>query len=142
MQRFIRRLRSPSEPHIDRLMSPFQRFSAEEASGGILLLACTIAALIWVNSAFEHSYGGVWDSHLTIGFRHFLLDEPLHFWINDALMAVFFFVVGLEIKRSILLGELASVKQADLPVIAASGGVSGAPAFYIAFKAGGEGYDG
>jgi NhaA family Na+:H+ antiporter len=142
MQGFIHRLRSPSEPHIDRLMSPFQRFAADEASGGILLLACTIAALIWVNSTFEHSYGGVWDSHLTIGFRHFLLDEPLHFWINDALMAVFFFVVGLEIKRSILLGELASVKRAALPVIAAVGGMIVPAAFYIALNAGGEGADG
>jgi NhaA family Na+:H+ antiporter len=142
MRRLLHRLRSPSEPHLDRLTSPFQRFAAEEASGGILLLACTIAALIWVNSTFEHSYEGVWDSHLTIGFRHFLLDEPLHFWINDALMAVFFFVVGLEIKRSILLEELASVKQAALPVIAAIGGMIVPAAFYIALNAGGEGADG
>lgn len=142
MQRFLHRLRSPSEPHIDRLLSPFQRFAAEEASGGILLLACTVAALIWVNSTFEHSYDGIWESHLTIGFRHYLLDEPLHFWINDALMAVFFFVVGLEIKRSIILGELASFKMAALPVVAGFGGMVVPAALYLALNAGGEGADG
>ena len=119
MQRLISRLRSPSVPHLDRLISPFQRFAAEQASGGIVLLACTVAALIWVNSTFQHNYEGLWNIRLTIGFRSFLLEEPLHFWINDALMAVFFFVVGLEIKRSVILGELASVRQAALPVVAA-----------------------
>ncbi|MCI0868339.1 MAG: Na+/H+ antiporter NhaA [Chloroflexi bacterium] len=142
MLRFLNRLRSPSEPHIDRLMSPFQRFAAEEASGGILLLACTVAALIWANSVFEHNYEGIWDTRLTIGFRNFLVDEPVHFWINDALMAVFFFVVGLEIKRSVLLGELASFRQAALPVVAAIGGMVVPAGFYLALNAGGEGADG
>ena len=142
MLRLLNRMRSPAEPHIDRLMSPFQRFAAEEASGGILLLGCTVAALIWANSAFEHSYDVLWDTRLTIGFRHFLLDEPLHFWINDALMAVFFFVVGLEIKRSVILGELASFRQAALPVVAAIGGMVVPAAFYLALNPSGEGADG
>ena len=139
MQRLLKRLRSPSELRINRLATPFQRFAAQEASGGILLLACTVAALIWANSVFEHNYEGLWDTRLTIGFRNFLLDEPLHFWINDALMAVFFFVVGLEIKRSVILGELASVKQAALPVVAAVGGMIVPAAFYVALNPSGEG---
>jgi len=142
MRRLLNRLRSPLEPHIDRLMSPFQRFAAEEASGGLLLLACTVAALIWANSAFEHNYEALWETHLTIGVRQFLMDEPLHFWINDALMAIFFFVVGLEIKRSIILGELASLRQAALPVVAAVGGMVVPAALYVMLNAGGEGADG
>ena len=138
MQTVIRLFRSPEETPIDRLVLPFQRFAAREASGGILLLVCTVAALIWANVG-GHNYEDVWETHLIIGIRDFLLDEPLHFWVNDALMAVFFFVVGLEIKRSLVAGELASVRRAALPVIAAFGGMVVPAAFYLALNIGASG---
>jgi NhaA family Na+:H+ antiporter len=139
----IKRLDFGSEqPHIDHVVRPFQRFTAQEASAGIVLLACTIVALIWANSPWSHSYHELWDTHLKVGFANYTLDKPLHFWINDALMAVFFFVVGLEIKRSILVGELASPKQAALPVVAAIGGMAIPAALYAALNVGGEGSSG
>jgi NhaA family Na+:H+ antiporter len=130
------------QPHIDHVVRPFQRFTAQEASAGIVLLACAIAALIWANSPWSHSYHELWDTHLKVGFADYTLDKPLHFWINDALMAVFFFVVGLEIKRAILVGELASPKRAALPIAAAVGGMAIPAALYAAVNVGGEGSSG
>ena len=86
---------------MDRLIQPFQRFVSQEASGGILLLICTLIALIWSNIDL-HSYEEFWETHLIIGLQDFMLDKSLHFWVNDALMAIFFFVIGLEIKLSLI----------------------------------------
>ncbi|PKB63206.1 MAG: Na+/H+ antiporter NhaA [SAR202 cluster bacterium Io17-Chloro-G1] len=130
------------EPRIDHVVRPFQRFTAQEASAGIVLLACAIAALIWANSPWSHSYEELWETHLKIGFGDYTLDETLHFWINDALMAVFFFVVGLEIKREVLVGELANLRQAALPIMAAVGGMAIPAALYMALNAGGPGSTG
>jgi NhaA family Na+:H+ antiporter len=102
---------------------PFQEFAGREASGGILLLACTLVALVWANSPWAHLYTALWHTPFTVGLGSFNLSNELHFWVNDALMAVFFFVVGLEIKRELLAGELASPRQAALPILAALGGV-------------------
>ncbi|MEO8660834.1 MAG: Na+/H+ antiporter NhaA [Bryobacteraceae bacterium] len=117
----------PSPPStsvpISRLIEPFQRFAEKEASGGLLLLLCTAAALVWANSPWRDSYSSLWHTKAMIGIGTFTLSGDLHFWVNDLLMAVFFFVVGLEIKREMLVGELASIKQAALPVLAALGGV-------------------
>ena len=140
---FVRSLISTSDqPRIDPMVDPFQRFTAREASAGIVLLACTIAALVWANSPWSQSYHELWDTHLTVGFANYALDRPLHFWINDALMAVFFFVVGLEIKRAVLVGELASPRQAALPIAAAVGGMAIPAALYTILNAGGEGSQG
>jgi NhaA family Na+:H+ antiporter len=139
MWQLLMRLRSPRVSPIDLLVLPFQRFAHVQASGGIVLLLCTLAALLWVNLGWEQNYENLWESHLIIGVPGFLLDEPLHFWINDALMAIFFFVVGLEIKRSVLVGELASVRRAALPVIAAVGGMVVPAAFYLALNTEGPG---
>jgi len=140
---FIKFLGSePDQPRINHVVRPFQRFTAQEASAGIVLLVCAIAALIWANSPWSHNYYALWETHITIGFSDYTLDKPLHFWINDALMAVFFFVVGLEIKREVMVGELASPRQAALPIMAAVGGMAIPAALYIALNVGGPGSTG
>ena len=126
---------------MDRLIQPFQRFASREASGGILLLICALTALIWSNINL-HSYEKIWETHLIVGVQGFMLDKSLHFWVNDALMAIFFFVVGLEIKHSLIAGELASIKQASLPVMAAIGGMLVPAGIYIAMNFGTEGVRG
>lgn len=107
---------------IEVLISPFARFAKMEASSGILLLAGTIGALIWANSPLDSSYHELWKAEVTIGLGRFAVTETRHEWINDGLMAVFFFLVGLEIKREVLIGELSSLRQAAFPFIAATGG--------------------
>ena len=124
---------------IQRLVRPFQEFADLEASGGILLIGCTVAALVWANSPFAASYFHFWHMDLTFGRTGGLLAKPLHFWINDGLMALFFLLVGLEIKREILVGELASFQRAVLPIAAALGGMIVPAAFYLLFNHGGPG---
>ena len=124
---------------VHRILDPFQRFTREQASGGAVLLFCAVAALVWANSPWSDSYASLWETHLRIGIGRFVLDEPLHFWINDTLMAIFFFVVGLEIKREIITGDLSSRRQAALPIIAALGGMVVPALIFTAFNAGGEG---
>ncbi|MFN7939412.1 MAG: Na+/H+ antiporter NhaA [Bryobacteraceae bacterium] len=121
------------------LVRPFQEFFARESSGGILLLLCTVAALIWANSPWAHLYTALWHTPFHIGLGSYEFNRELHFWVNDALMAVFFFVVGLEIKRELLVGELASLRQAALPILAAFGGVVVPALLYSALNAGGPG---
>jgi Na+:H+ antiporter, NhaA family len=127
---------------MERFIRPFQEFAAKEASGGILLLAATLAALAWVNSPWTSSYFAVWHTMLTIAFGASALSRDLHFWVNDGLMALFFFVVGLEIKRELLVGELASLRQAALPIIAAMGGVAVPALIYSALNFSGQGAPG
>jgi Na+:H+ antiporter, NhaA family len=105
------------------ILTPFQRFLATEASGGILLIFFTIFAMLWANSAWSESYFALWSTKLSIGFGDWYLSKALLLWVNDGLMAIFFFLVGLEIKREILLGELSSFRQASLPFFAAVGGM-------------------
>jgi Na+:H+ antiporter, NhaA family len=115
------------------------RFFESEATGGILLLICTITALTWANSRWSATYFHIQESR--IGFTW----NELHFalsvgeWISDGLMAIFFFVVGLEIKREILIGELSSLRKAALPVAAAAGGMALPALIYIAFNQAGAG---
>ncbi len=107
---------------IEILISPFVRFARMEAASGILLIVSTIAALVWANSPWKASYDAIWDVPMMAGFGNFLLTESRHHWINDGLMSVFFFLVGLEIKREVLIGELASLRNAAFPLVAAVGG--------------------
>ena len=105
-------------------MMRIKNFINEEAYGGILLIITTIIALVWANSSFYESYHYIWHE-FQFGFTwgDLVLIESLHHWINDGLMAIFFFVIGLEIKREIMGGELSSVKKASLPIAAAIGGM-------------------
>jgi NhaA family Na+:H+ antiporter len=121
----------------DRLASPFREFAAREASGGVLLLAAAAIALVWANSPFAESYESLWGTTLTIGAGDIGLSKSLHHWINDGLMVVFFLVVGLEIKREVLVGELASARRAVLPIAAAFGGAV-VPAILFIVVAGGD----
>ena len=107
------------------------RFINEEAYGGVLLIIATIIALIWANSAFYDSYHYIWHEY-KVGFVWGNIDmvASLHHWINDGLMALFFFVVGLEIKREVMGGELSSLKKASLPIAAAIGGMILPATFY------------
>lgn len=132
----INHLKSPEAP-IRYAVHHFQKFAREESFGGIVLLVSTIVALIWANIDF-HSYEDFWETHFIVGVSDFLFDESIHFWINDALMAIFFFVVGLEIKRAVLVGDLASPRQAALPVVAAIGGMVVPALLFLAFNAGEE----
>jgi NhaA family Na+:H+ antiporter len=127
---------------MERLVRPFQEFARLEASGGILLIACTVAALIWANSPWAGSYFHLWHTNLTFGFAGRLLSESLHFWINDGLMALFFLLVGLEIKRETLVGELASFRKAALPIAAALGGMIIPAGLYALLNHGGTGVAG
>lgn len=105
-------------------MMRIKNFINEEAYGGILLIITTIIALIWANSSFYESYHYIWhEFQFGYTWGDLVLIESLHHWINDGLMAIFFFVIGLEIKREIMGGELSSVKKASLPIAAAIGGM-------------------
>jgi NhaA family Na+:H+ antiporter len=130
---------APGAPLIERVLRPFQRFFATAAAGGLVLLACTAVALALANSPWAGAYHHLWELPLTVGVPGFGLTLSLHHWVNDALMAVFFFLVGLEIKREVLVGELASLRSAALPVAAAVGGMVVPALLYAAVNAGGPG---
>jgi len=132
----------PARRPIDRVLTPFEEFLKIEASGGILLLIATVTALVWVNSSWSDSYKNLWETKLTIGPSGFDLSKAAILWVNDGLMAVFFFVVGLEIKREVLVGQLSSPRAAALPVFAAVGGMAVPALIYAAFNAGSSGIDG
>ncbi|HTC76056.1 MAG TPA: Na+/H+ antiporter NhaA [Edaphobacter sp.] len=121
---------------IDVLIDPFTRFSGMEASGGILLLAATVIALAWANSPWEHGYHAIWEREVTAGLGRTVLTWSRHLWVNDGLMSVFFFLVGLEIKRELLIGELSSFKRAAFPFVAALGGCLLPAALYLAVNHG------
>jgi NhaA family Na+:H+ antiporter len=112
------------------------RFSQIEASSGIVLLIAAVIALIWANSALSDSYFSLLNERVTIEFGSLHLDETLLHLINDGLMAVFFFVVGLEIKRELVLGELQDPRAAALPVLGALGGMLVPALIYLSFNAG------
>jgi NhaA family Na+:H+ antiporter len=128
-----------SAPSVLRLLRPFQDFLGNKAAGGVLLLLCTAVALAWANSPWSASYTALWQTTVTAGAGGAAISKPLLLWINDGLMAIFFFVVGLEIKREILVGELASVRQAALPIAAAAGGIAVPALLYTSLNSGGPG---
>lgn len=126
-----------NEPPIARVMRPFQEFLRKGEAGGIVLIICTVLALAWANSPWSGSYLALLETHVTVGFESFNLTKSLLHWINDGLMAVFFFFVGLEIKREVLAGELASLRKAALPIAGALGGMIVPALIYTLFNAGG-----
>lgn len=114
----------------------FDHFFRLEASSGILLMAAAAIALIWANSPWRHLYFSLWEAHFITGFTVLNLNLSLLHWINDGLMTIFFFVVGLEIKREVLTGELSSWRRASLPIVAAIGGMLIPALLYIALNYG------
>jgi NhaA family Na+:H+ antiporter len=124
---------------IDVLTSPFVRFAKMEAAGGVLLLAAASAALVWANSPWDQWYYALWSGNFSVGFGRFVLTETRLQWIDDGIMSLFFFLVGLEIKREVLIGELSSFKLAAFPLISAIGGTIVPALFYVALNHGGQG---
>ena len=116
---------------INYITAPFKWFFKLEASSGLVLLLAAIIALILSNTNFNNLYFTILNTHLLIGTENFGLDLSILHWINDALMAVFFFVVTLEIKRELIQGELSRPKQALLPIIGAIGGMAVPAIIYI-----------
>jgi NhaA family Na+:H+ antiporter len=137
--RNARILPPPPPTPIERILSPFGRFARTESAGGVVLIISTLAALVAANSGLADAYHHLWETPVTLRFGGATLDYTLHHWINDGLMAVFFFVVGLEIKREVLVGELASMRRAALPIAGALGGMLVPALIFAALNLGGRG---
>lgn len=114
-----------------KILSPFQKYVKIESLSGIFLLSATVIALIWANSPWSESYQNLWQYEIGFTTESFELNKPLLLWINDGLMAVFFFLIGLEIKREFLIGELNSTKKLAFPLFGAFGGMLFPVLFYI-----------
>ncbi|WP_432482199.1 Na+/H+ antiporter NhaA [Kineococcus esterisolvens] len=121
-----------------RILSPLQDFLHDEAAGGIALVAAAVVAVVWANSASSDAYGTFWHHELTLGWGQAAITEDLQHWVNDGLMAIFFFVVGLEIKRELVVGELRDPRAAALPAIGAVGGVVVPALIFLALASGPE----
>jgi NhaA family Na+:H+ antiporter len=119
---------------IDKFLRPFQRFIHEESSSGVVLLVCTAAAVILSNSPLSDAYHRFWELEFSIRLAGYEVSESLHYWINDGLMAMFFFFVGLEMKREMIGGELSNLRNALLPLAAALGGMVLPAIIYVAIN--------
>lgn len=139
---FLQSLLNLRKPRIEQITVPFQQFVKAESFSGILLISFMLIALAWANSPWSASYESLWQTPINVSIGSFAIDKPLLLWINDGLMAVFFFVVGLEIKRELKVGELSSLRQALFPISAAIGGMVFPALIYIAFNAGQVGESG
>jgi NhaA family Na+:H+ antiporter len=117
-----------------RLLAPLTRYLRIESLSGLVLLVCTAIALIVANSGWSDAYFRFWQTPFGFNVGGYALTKPLLLWINDGLMTLFFFVVGLEIKREIVSGELSTLRKAALPAVAALGGMIVPAAVYLAFQ--------
>src|SRR5690554_2314152 len=106
-----------------RILVPFQELVKNDSFSGVLLFIASVVALIWANSPFGDFYQDLWQYKVGIKTEDFELYKPLILWVNDGLMAVFFFLIGLEVKREILVGELNTMKKLAFPLLGALGGV-------------------
>jgi NhaA family Na+:H+ antiporter len=127
---------APARRLVRRVRAPVERFLAIEASSGILLLGVAVVALLWANSPWAGVYEHIWHTRFGLSLGPWVFERDLHFWINDALMTVFFFVAGLEIRREIHHGELSELRRAALPLVAALGGMLAPAAIYTGFNLG------
>ena len=124
------------------IVAPLQAFMHTEVAGGLFLLSAAIVALVWANSPAHESYEALWETHLGLSVGPFEIEETLRDWVNDLLMAFFFFVVGLEIKRELVLGDLRDIKAATLPLVCALGGMIVPALLYAVVNVGGPGSSG
>ena len=122
--------------------APLRTFLQTEVSGALFLLVATVAALVWVNSPWGSSYDSLWSTELSLRLGGVGLDGDLHYWVNDGLMAFFFLVVGLEVRRQFDMGELRDRRRAAVPALAALGGMLFPVVIYLAFTSGSDGMDG
>ena len=125
---------APWEKAFDSVLTPLDDFIHRQTTSGILLMLCAVLAIYIANSPWSEAYHHILAIPFTIGIPGFQLSKTLHHWINDGLMAIFFFVIGLELKREILVGELANIKLAMLPIIAAVGGMLVPVLIYISIN--------
>jgi len=114
---------SPWEKAFGKILTPFEEFLHKQTTGGIVLLVCTVIALILANGPLADEYDAILHAHVSINVGTWRIDHTVHHWVNDGLMALFFFVVGLEIKREVLVGDLRDIRSATLPIVAAMGGM-------------------
>jgi Na+:H+ antiporter, NhaA family len=122
---------TPARRLATAIAGPISTFLHIQAASGILLLVASAAALFWANSPWHAAYEHLWHVPLTVGVADISFSKPIHFWINDVLMVVFFFVVGLEIRREVHAGELSNLRRASLPALAALGGMIAPAALYL-----------
>ena len=116
---------------IDQLTEPIGRFLHIESSSGVVLAVCTLVALAMANSPLSADFLEFWQTRLAFSLGSFSMDHTLQHWINDGLMVVFFFVIGLEVKRELVIGELNEMRKAALPIAAAIGGMVVPAGFYL-----------
>src|SRR4051812_13311588 len=128
---WVRNLATPVREHLDT-----------EVGSAIVLLAATLAALAWANSPWSSEYERLWTTELSVRVGSFGIDEQLRAWVNDGLMALFFLVAGLEIRRELDMGELRERRRVATPVLAALGGMMGPALLYLAVTHGGHGTHG
>jgi NhaA family Na+:H+ antiporter len=131
----------PGTP-VRRLMEPLVRFLKIESASGVLLIACTVTALAIANSPWSHAWEAFWHTEVLLAVGSWELRASLAHLVNDGLMTIFFFLVGLEIKRELVDGELRSVRKAALPIAAAIGGMAVPAGIYLLVLGGGEGQRG
>ncbi|HEY3254756.1 MAG TPA: Na+/H+ antiporter NhaA, partial [Polyangiaceae bacterium] len=116
----------------DRLSRPFKSLLAFEASSGLLLIAAAAVALLWANSSASASYGALWHAPVGVRLGSFVFERSLEWVVNDILMAIFFFVVGIEIRKELYDGQLSEWRRAALPVVGALGGMAVPALLYLA----------
>lgn len=133
---------APWEKAFDCILSPLEDFIHRQTTSGILLMLCAVIALVIANSQWGEPYHLFLQTKFTIGIEGFQLSKTIHHWINDGLMALFFFVIGLELKREIIVGELADPKQAILPIVSAIGGMIIPVLIYIMINPEGHAFNG
>ncbi len=124
------------------LLNPIKRFISNSTTSGIVLFSSAIVAIILANSPLAEWYFNLWHIKFSIGFDNFMVSKDLNHWINDGLMAIFFFVVGLELKREIIAGELNNFRKSVLPIAAAVGGMVFPALIYLLFNPSGEAQNG
>jgi NhaA family Na+:H+ antiporter len=134
----FRLIYAPWQKSFDRMLTPFERFVKHQATAGLLLMFTAFIALVLANSALSESYQHLLHVSAGFNFGSWQLEKSLHHWINDGLMTLFFFIVGLELKREILVGELANLKMAILPVAAAIGGMVAPALIYLTINPSGD----
>ena len=134
----LRVLYAPWERRFDRILTPFEKFVRHQATGGLILMFTAALALILANSTFGEAYRHAIHTPVSFGFGAFVIEKSLQHWINDGLMTVFFFIVGLELKREFLVGELSNIRMATLPILAAVGGMVVPALIYYAFNPSGD----
>ena len=129
---------APWEKSFDKILTPFEEFIHRQTTSGLLLMAMAVLALVLANSPLRTTYEHIIHTMVSVNVGSWALEMSLHHWINDALMALFFFVVGLELKREILVGELAKLRNAVLPIAAAIGGMVAPALIYFAINPQGD----